>query len=396
MTQQLPVLDAQLAFSLQAQRTGRRHPVTVTFEAKSGRWDASRIADLLGGLLANSAGLSYDIQFRRGQAVQTWNPRPVDFAEVFAGDSASQRAIETQLLRHFQQDFEGGAMQARLIRGPAEHFLLMFDHAAVDEASLRWIVAFLNRPHAVKTNVRAAHAETVIGAYQREREVATSGPSRWFWRDRLLEAERDFDRPRSSGAEGAPLTSSTLRPVPRIAGSKFPLISLSLHAALHEAMPYRPSTLIGYPWGLREEGVPEVVGCFMNTTLSVCRWESGDARLPASPVWRSRWMEELQHVAFPYTELSSLKAGFHGCVDGYLSVSPAYSQSIDIAGVLATPVQGPETVSVPATTPVLGAVVLGSEQMVLRVAGVGDADRDCAKLLGSWRRHLGALLGANH
>ncbi|MER5570656.1 hypothetical protein ABT083_31375 [Streptomyces goshikiensis] len=338
MTYKLPLLSAQLAFGLDAQRSGRRATVTLMFRTPPSRMSADDVRRVLQSVVLRNPALSYRIRFSRGVAYQEWHPTAeCDFLEIRAAsaDAVPGRAME--VIEEFETSLDGAAMAARLIRSPeSDDLLLVFDHALVDEQSLLIIKRQLDSPSPPDERQPALYQASVEDRRAFETAV-TNGAGIGFWADRLKSAVGNFPQAQEKPTRVILIDSLPAVAVPRsFRGSLFPYVLFSIHRALRDVGEPGP-TVIGYPWGGRNAAYSDVVGCFMNTAISV------DASTPqqapqSAGEFLNRWYEEIDHADVPFTAVSALRSGFSGSLTAQLSYTHSAARPVKIAGIEAVEV----------------------------------------------------------
>ncbi|WP_248580860.1 hypothetical protein [Nocardioides sp. InS609-2] len=326
------MLSAQFAFAMEGERTGRRGSVCLEFSASPGSLVARDVEKVLTAVAATNPALCYRPRFSRGEADQEWIPGWCDFAELGAeSDGAADQEV-VQLVAGFETDLRGAPLAAQLIRSTArDRLALVLDHALVDQQSLMLVMRQLAAPRDPDAYERKRFEAAVHDRFAFE-NAAAGGASVAFWVDRLASAGGTLPQVRQGTAVPAPTVA-----LPRVAvsqgfrGSLFPYLLFSLHRAIRDVMPGSAASVVGYPWGGRDPGVADLVGCFMNTGVSL---DSTDARTGPGAVatFRDAWFDELNHIDVPVTRLMSLDAGFTGAVSAYLSFSDGWLRTVNIAG----------------------------------------------------------------
>ncbi|GHD49094.1 hypothetical protein [Streptomyces mirabilis] len=364
MRDRLPLLSAQLSFALAAQRSGRRGTVTLMFRTPPCRLSTADVRKVLESVLLRNPALSYRIGFSRGTAYQEWYPEPCDFAELHTASAEDVSVCMTEVIEEFETSLDGAAMAARLIRSPEDdHLLLVLDHAMVDEKSMLIIkqqLASLSDPD----DLQRARYQAAIKDRNAFEERAVNGPGIKFWADRLG-AAGEFPRARMKSTRVHPIERLPDVAVPRsFRGSLFPYVLYSIHRALRDVTEPGP-TVIGYPWGGRNAAYAEVVGCFMNTVVSLDT--PGLQQTPDSPDRFVRsWYREIDHADVPFIAVTSLGSTFTGSVTAMLSYTHGVERTVNIAGVPAVEVTSTET-RPPEMCTFLAATALHKEELRLRL-----------------------------
>ncbi|MFJ8155124.1 hypothetical protein [Streptomyces sp. NPDC094468] len=334
-------MSAQLAFGLEAERSGRRATVTLMFRTPPSGLAAADVRLVVQSVILRNPALSYRIEFSRGDAYQEWYPSECDFSEleVASEDAVSECVME--VIEKFEVSLDSTSMAARLIRSPeSDNLLLVFDHALVDEQSLQLVKRQLEGPSAPDDRQMERYRAAIIDRKMSE-EAAANGPGTKFWQDRL-EAAGEFPRGKAKTPRIVPLDTLPGVAVPRgFRGSLFPYVLFAIHRALRDVSEPAP-TVIGYPWGGRNSVYSDVVGCFMNTLISLDT--TGPQQAPADAAdFLRRWYAELDHADVPFTTVVSLGSKFSGAVTTQLSYRHAGERTVKVAGIPAvefTPSKG--------------------------------------------------------
>lgn len=332
MTDTLPLLSAQLDFGLYAQRTGQRTFIRLMFRSPPSRLSTADVHLVLQSVVRANPALSFRIRFSRGRAYQQWYPAECDFAELFAEAEDAVAECVTKLLEEFVTSLDGAPFSARLIRSPENDYLvLVFDHALVDEQSLLLIKQQLDSPSAPDEG-RLARYQAAVNARREQEAAATSGPGITFWTDRM-KAVGEFPRPAPKPTRDIAFETVPGVAIPRSArGSLFPYVLFSLHRALRDVGQPAP-TSIGYPWGgVRNAEHADVVGCFMNTVISL---DTVGPQTPAQAAGEfvTSWYDEIDHADVPFTTVAALGSAFSGSVTAHLSYTHAATRAVRVAGV---------------------------------------------------------------
>jgi hypothetical protein len=337
MADRLPLLSAQLAFGLEAERVGRRATVTLMFRMPPSRISVAKLGQILQSILLRNPALSYRIRFSRGAAYQEWHPAECDFAELYAASTAAVPGRALELLEEFDTALEGAAMSARLIRSPeGDDLLLVFDHALVDEQSLLIIKRQLDSLSCPDGREQARY-EAAVNDRKACETVAADGLGIKFWADRLAPEIGGSSMARNQASRLVPVVGFPGVVIPSdFRGSLFPYVLFSAHRALRDFGESGP-TIIGYPWGGRNPAFSDVVGCFMNTVISYDR--SGAQQAPeALRDFLGRWYQEIDHADVPLSAVTALGTTFPGSVTAFLSYTRALARVVKVAGTEAVEV----------------------------------------------------------
>ncbi|MER6543878.1 hypothetical protein [Streptomyces sp. NPDC001250] len=334
-------MSAQLAFGLEAERSGRKATVTLMFRTPPSSLPTADVHLVVQSVVLRNPALSYRIQFSRGAAYQEWCPTECDFAELQVASEDAVSGCVMEVIEKFEISLNSAPMAARLIRSPeSDNLLLVFDHALVDEQSILLIKRQLEGPSTPDDRQMERYRAAIIDRKSSE-EAAAAGPGVKFWEDRL-EAAGEFPRRKAKTPRIVPLDTLPSVVIPRsFRGSLFPYVLFAIHRALRDVSEPGP-TVIGYPWGGRNSAYSDVVGCFMNTLISLDT--TGPEQSPAAAAdFLRRWYAELDHADVPFTTVVSLGSKFSGSVTTQLSYRHAGERTVKVAGVPAvefTPSQG--------------------------------------------------------
>ncbi|MGZ0150512.1 hypothetical protein ACXJJ3_25865 [Kribbella sp. WER1] len=307
----------------------------MQFSALPGSLVARDVEEVLAAVAATNPALCYRPRFSRGEAGQEWVPGWCDFAEIWAESEGAADRDVVHLVAGFESDRGGAPIGARLIRSPTgERLALVLDHALVDQQSLLLVMRQLAAPRASNPGERERFEEAVHDRFAFE-SAAADGASVVFWGDRLASAGGALPRVRQGTATTVPTVALQKVTVPQgFRGSLFPYLLFSLHRTIQDVLPGLGASVLGYPWGGRDSRVADLVGCFMNTAVSLditgARMGSRDAT-----AFRDAWFDELDHIDVPVTRLMGLNADFTGAVSAYLSFSGGWLDTVDIAGTAA-------------------------------------------------------------
>lgn len=332
MVSELPLLSPQLAFAMEGQRTGLRGSVCLQFTAPAGVLVARDVDEVLQAIVRANPAFGYRPRFSRGEASQEWHPAGCDVEEVRGATSDDASALVVEAVARFEQALDGAPMAASLIRTPAgDRLAIVLDHGLVDQQSLVLVTRQLCSPPVPVEGARERFEAAVLARHDFEQAAGSRASSTTFWLDRLR-AGGDFPRVRSGVATTVPSVELEGVEVPgTFSGSLFPAVLFSLHRAIREALPAAGTPLVGYPWGGRDGRYADVVGCFMNTAVSMDTTAPGSGP-EAVRAFRNGWFDELDHIDVPLTRLMGLGSGFTGAVMAYLSYSNEWIGSVDVAG----------------------------------------------------------------
>jgi hypothetical protein len=194
--------------------------------------------------------------------------------------------------------------------------------------------------------------------------AAANGPGINFWAERLAAAGK-FHTGNAHTNQAVPIADLPSFPISRsIRGSLFPYVLFSIHRTLRDVAESGP-TVIGYPWGGRNVAHSDIVGCFMNTAISLD--PTGPRQPPESTdEFRARWYHEIDYADVPFTAVTALGSTFPGTVSAYLSYTQSAHAMVQVAGVSAVHV--PSTHSrIPPTCTFMAAVRVCDNALQLRL-----------------------------
>lgn len=392
MPSRLPMLSAQLGFVMEGERTGRRGSVCLQLSAAPGSLVTRDAEEVLAKVAGTNPGLCYRPQFARAEAGLEWVPGTCDFAELQAVSDEAVDGDVVQLVSEFEYDLRGPPSAARLIRTPArDHLALVLDHALVDEQSLVLVTRQLAAPREAEPGERERFEAAVHDRFAFE-SAAASGPSVSFWADRLASAGGAFPLMRRGTGTTVPAVGLPTVAIPSdFRGSLFPYLLFALHRTIRDALPGAGASILGYPWGGRDSRVADLVGCFMNTAVSL---DTTSARMGrgAATAFRDAWLDELDHIDVPLTRLTGLDAGFTGAVSAYLSFGGGEMRTVDIAGTEAVQVV-PAYAEIPVTSTFQAAAsILDGELQPWLVVDEAMAGCSTEELGSRWRYWLNEVL----
>ncbi|WP_394617084.1 hypothetical protein JNUCC0626_46995 [Lentzea sp. JNUCC 0626] len=385
MDDRLPLTNAQLAFVLQSQRTGLRDTITLRFHAPASRLPAADVRQVLESIVRVNPALSQRIRFSRGEVFQQRMPVDCDFAELREETEHAVSVRAAEAIADFETDLDGPAMSARLIRSPnGDHLVLVFDHALVDEQSLVLVKRQLSAPAPADCGEWERYAAAVTDRVAFE-TAAGSGPGAGFWADRLAAAGDDFPEVRDKASRSGFVILPSVAIPGDLRGSLFPLVLFSLHRAVRDVAGSK-TTSIGYPWGERNGAFADVMGCFMNTVVSLDTTTQAQGAGVAE--FLQDWYREIDHADVPFTVLTGLGSAFTGAVTAMLSFTHAKTTSVTIAGTEAVQVL-PSHDAVPSTAEFLAAAGVHGDELRLRLLLDETSDDRGAQDLGArWRHRL--------
>lgn len=388
MTHTLPLMDSQLRFALTAERTGRRLSVPLVFRAPPSTLQVAVVSDIVQSIALGNPALSCRVGFTRGIAHQERRLTGCDFAELTAPDSEAGAKLVAAAVDDFETSLDGSAMAARLIRTPdVDDLLLIFDHVFIDEQSLLLVKTQLAMPPRPDDTPWSRYEAAVEDRLAFEAAAAQgSGPA--FWAERLGAVANDLPAARPTAQSGSIIVFPAVG-VPRgFSGSLFPYVLLALHGALHDVS--GSPAVIGYPWGLRNPAFSDVVGCFMNTVLSVgTPGNSGTV-----DDFLDGWFLEIDRADVPYSAIVALESAFSGLVSAFITLEHVGDRVVHIAGVPL--IEIPSSYGYPAPgSPAEAVTVVANGTVQLRlIVDETAVDYRAADLGDRWCRRLGEALAS--
>ncbi|MFD0267736.1 hypothetical protein ACFVGY_14240 [Streptomyces sp. NPDC127106] len=435
----LPAAGTQRRFAAMAAVSGRRLAVPLFMAVPAGLVDARHLDAALRVLADRHPALRCRVVVDRGLPVQEWaadrTPR-LAVAHVGSADAAGRAAAAA--IRAVEDGRTATALHTVLLRGPEQDLLgFVFDHAVVDETSLRLFTADLfrvldgGRPDGSADPAGLPAGEPAGGdpwtafrdaVWTHVAAEAAAGDRVGHWVGRLTPVARRWAARRASAPEqhasapgGAsapdqvpgvvrPLEPAPLpAPVGRARAALFPLALASLHLALRDTGVGAPTT-VGYAWGARTDAAAHTVGCFMNTVLSA----SASTAPAGSPHDAARfaerfvdaWWQDVDHADVPFDEVvgavgRATRIGWPGEADALLVLEDVRDRTpLRLAG---RPVAEwlPPLLSPKAG--LSGALRLDADELRLRVlVAPGTPAARCADgIAAAWRTRLEALLVAH-
>ena len=341
----LPVGSAQRRFVIGAKVSGERTMVPYAFTLRPGAVSTGELRERVRGLTLRHPALRclVDHDAGTGLITQRWLPEAqVPWCERDAGSADDEAAVIRNLITEAMTAEAPEPVRAALLHGPRHlRLLLIFDHAVMDETSLRVVTRdlFGSRRMPGPDEQKAAWHEyrAAVWRWLAVEEAAATEKGIAYWVQRLgpiaatppvAAASPGAAGPGAAGPGAAgpgaagpgaagPGAAGAGRagdgrfvradattvgvPSPAVRPTLFPRLLAAAHVAL-QAVDRTPSMLI-YPWGARPDGMQDVVGCFMNTVLS------GAEAVPRSTpdewwaAFRAQWWRDLDHAGVPYDDV---------------------------------------------------------------------------------------------
>ncbi|WP_340375300.1 condensation domain-containing protein [Streptomyces sp. SS7] len=410
-----PLTGAQRRFLLARalDPLGRPDLAPLFFHFPRGALDLSRLRRAAVGFAGRHTVLRGRVGLLKGVPVLHAGEPSVDVRRVPVPAGAARDALRAEL---GTAQTHGPALRLLLACGPEEEqetLAVVLDHLACDEQSLGAVVSGISRAYEDTGNGDgprhgaedgAVYREAVESQLEAERTASTEA-SLTYWGERLSGLGGPVaGPPQTQDAQDAQddrspekgMLSHVLPAVPpRSRGVLFPALLDAGAAALRTWSAGGGTPALGYPWGGRPAGQPDVMGCFINTLVHPAA--SGPARIEDTA---AAWWDDLDHAGTPYDEVVRavrLTGGnWQGTLDGILTFEDLGRRSaLRLAGET-----GREThVAAPLryAAPVGVAASYGDELLVRLVWERSGASDDLAQeafgaLLDSLRRHLYAAL----
>ncbi|MEV0266884.1 hypothetical protein AB0I49_36845 [Streptomyces sp. NPDC050617] len=393
MAGRLPLLSTQLGFLLMAERTGRRVTTNRLFRLPPAVLSADDLNLVLRSIMLRNPTLSYRLGISRGEAYQERSSDAYDFAEVRVEDEAAVARLRLAVIDEFENDLNGAALAARLVRThEADYLLMLFDHALVDGESQATMVQQLAAPEPAADGVRERFEAAIRDRAEFEKAATADERGIAFWTDRLKHLPGELTSGTASTAAPERVALVDLPGVARptaLRGSCFPYVLFSIHRALRDVTAAE-ATVIAYPWGHRSAASSDVSGCFLNTVVSLDR--TGPHGTMAD--FLGDWYLEIDHADMPFAAVAGLGSAFSGSVSGMLAYATAAEDSACVAGVEAVEVAARDGRNQPIQAFSAVATVrnheIGLELMVNE--GVGYEVQD---LGARWHSRLGEMLSSS-
>ncbi|MER7757533.1 non-ribosomal peptide synthetase [Kitasatospora sp. NPDC097643] len=393
----LPLTGAQRRFLI-TRRLAPQHRsdiVPLFFAYPTGTLDLPRLGRAAAAVAARHPALCGGFTTVRGTPVlRTGGPSAEAVRVPVAPGGTADAALRSALL---DWPVDGPALRLLVAREPdgdEELLALGLDHAACDEQSLGVLTAELTEAYARDEDAPPAPDRAALAAYRQAvelqlaaEEAASTPAAHTHWGRRLGGLT-------STGAGPAASTAMLVHRLPAAVGpargAVFPALLAGVGAALHRLHGERALAL-GYPWGGRPPGAPEVLGCFLNTLVH-----------PAEPAvqddpdaFSDAWWDDLDHADTPFDEVvrAARAAGssWSGAMDGMLTMEDLHRRPPLVLGG----VPGRETHL--AGRPLAGPLAVSASQgddLLIRLAWdrerfpQTDAEAAFDALLGTLRRHL--------
>ncbi|MEV5721086.1 condensation domain-containing protein [Amycolatopsis mediterranei] len=299
----LPAGSSQRRFAIAAESSGRRMLVPYAFSLRAGVLAPDELRARLAALVLRHPALRCAVEFEDdGLVAQRAVPGFAPPCEVLeTATPQDEIAAVRGALTEAALDGERCPLRAALLRGPeADRLLLVFDHAVIDETSLRVVSRDLFTAGPATPGTSWVDYASSAWRWLEWEVAAATEEAVAYWTRRLVPVVT------STVDEPAPVTTAgtvvDAEPVPvaspRVRATVFPRLLAATHRALRAT---GPSTVI-FPWGARPAGLADVAGCFMNTVYSGVRCPAESAvagwRSFAAGVW-----EDLEHAHVPFDDV---------------------------------------------------------------------------------------------
>lgn len=404
----LPLTDVQLRFAIATEVNGRRVCVPLLFRLSPGAVSAAELAELLDRIANGNPALCCRVDLEADPPVQHWQAGGCDFTVRKAPSAAAASRCVAEAVNGFEESVDAPSMSARLIQvgdGGDDLLLLMFDHVSVDEQSLTIVKQQLGAPPRLDPNSDAPfsgawrrYEAAVLDRVDAERKAAQAEASLAFWRERLEAAAGHLPGRVTTefAAESVHTPNSVAIPCD-MRGSIFPLVLASFHRALRDLKGPGP-TAVGYTWGNRNSAFADVVGCFMNTAVSIDTTGDWATAGEGTARFRQGWWRELDHVDVPYSSVAEIGATldppWSGHFDSVLIFEHAPSAPQWTVADVPIVELAPEY-AVP-NAPIAAAVVVAGDELRLRIVAAGGTADEWISALGErWRHWLAESLSHN-
>ncbi|MBG0560221.1 condensation domain-containing protein [Actinoplanes aureus] len=315
----LPAGSAQRRFVIGAKISGEQTLVPYAFTLKPGTVSAGELRDRVRGLTLRHPALRciVDHDPDTGLITQRWLPEAdVPWSEQDVGDADDEASVIRSLLTAAMTAEAPEPVRAALLHGPGHlRLLLMFDHAVMDETSLRLATRDLfgstRMPSPAEREAGWQEYRAAVWRWLAVEEAAATEEGIAYWVERLGPIAAASSAALSPVAAGVahpnggrfvPAEVATVAvPSPAVRATLFPRLLAAAHMAL-QAVDRAPSTVI-YPWGARPDGMEDVVGCFMNTVLSGAAAVPGSTPGDSWTAFRAQWWRDLDHAGVPYDDV---------------------------------------------------------------------------------------------
>ena len=326
----LPLTGAQRRFVLSRlmDGQGKADIIFVFFVFPRGTVDEDRLRRAATALSWRHAALCGTFTVRRMTPVLALGTPSVEVERVPVAPGRSTHDTVRDALSHWPAD--GPVLRLLLVEGPEtgeELLAVALDHAAGDEAALGIVAAGLSEWYAdapddeslaglvarPSTDAGDAYRAAVLRQLETEENASTAAHLE-HWRERLRDLPgpgRPAWRTPETG-DGRPrpevgMLTCRLAPVSeRGRGRVFPALLDALDAAVLQRPDGNGTGVLGYPWGGRPAGTPDILGCFINTLAHPVG--SGTAGLDAVT---DNWWDDLDHADTPFDQVLHTVRG-HG------------------------------------------------------------------------------------
>ncbi|HEX6359952.1 hypothetical protein [Actinophytocola sp.] len=320
-----PLTGAQRRFLLTSDLGPGRCPdiVPLFFTFPKGTVDVARLRSAALRFASRHTALRGSVTVVRGTPALRLGPPSVEVREVSAGTTV-RNAVRAEL-----GSWRAGGPVLRLLlaRGPDEEdelLAIVLDHVVCDERALGIVTAGLTEaytediPHRTAPEDAAAYRDAVTRQLAAEEEA--SRPAHLdYWATRLsVLTNQDPVHPGATSPPDDAADNGMLShrlPAPEgMRGSVFPVLLDAVSVVLRKGAGV---PALGYTWGGRPPGTPEILGCFLNTVVHPVREQAVSLEETAA-----MWWDDLEHADTPYDEvLRAVRregASWSGSLDGFV------------------------------------------------------------------------------
>jgi hypothetical protein len=320
-----PLTGAQRRFLLTSHLGPDRRPdiVPLFFTFPTGTVDVPRLRRAALRFASRHTALCGAVTVERGIPALRLGPPSVEVREVTAGTTAADAVrAELGLWRS-----GGPVLRILLARGQDEEdelLAIVLDHVVCDERALGIVTAGLTEaypedtPHRTTPEDAAAYRDAVTRQLVAEEEASRPAHLDYWARRLSVLTNQDPDHP---GATSPPddvadngMLSHRLPAPAGMRGSVFPVLLDAVSAVLRTGTGV---PALGYTWGGRPPGTPEILGCFLNTVVHPVH-----ERAVSLDETTATWWDDLEHADTPYDEVLRVArragASWSGSLDGFL------------------------------------------------------------------------------
>ncbi|MER7850355.1 non-ribosomal peptide synthetase [Kitasatospora sp. NPDC096077] len=302
----LPLTGAQRRFLI----TRRLAPQTrsdlapLFFAYPAGTLDLPRLDRAATAVAAGHPALCGAFATVRGTPVLRTGGPSVEVARIaVAPGTGAEAALRAALL---DWPLDGPALRLLVAREPdgdEELLALALDHAACDEQSIGALVGELTEAYRLDRSPAPGPDPQAVADFRQAVELqlaaeeAAAGPAaEAHWGRRLGGLT-------GTGGAAARTTGMLTERLPAVEGAArsavFPALLDAVGAAARRLHRTDDGLALGYPWGGRPPGAPDVLGCFLNTLVHA---------VPSRPAADlealcDAWWDDLEHAGTPFDEV---------------------------------------------------------------------------------------------